>query len=175
MGGVLSSWNMGRIADKQFHDIAFFSSVLKDIRMSRSKVRETDNLRALFLSRFFMEYFLLLRVKEQQSLKEAKAARAKKAEVDKAKAKRDQVLDPWTNMLGGDSNPLGEGPSRLPAQMEPSATASAEEEDETKMTFGLMAEMLEDNTRLWLNKRLRDAFDVKVRLSSGLQTAKQES
>ncbi|SCV67720.1 BQ2448_5331 [Microbotryum intermedium] len=38
----------------------FFSSVLKDIRMERMKVKESDTIRFLFLSRFFVEFFLLV-------------------------------------------------------------------------------------------------------------------
>lgn len=37
----------------------FFNSIWKDIRMGRSKVRETDNLRAAFLARFFLDFFLV--------------------------------------------------------------------------------------------------------------------
>jgi len=36
---------------------------MRDIRMERSKIRPTDNLRCFFLARFFVEYFLLLRAK----------------------------------------------------------------------------------------------------------------
>ena len=43
---------------------AFFKSILQDIRMERSKVRPKDNLRCFFLARFFIEYFLLIRLKE---------------------------------------------------------------------------------------------------------------
>ncbi|GAA6001966.1 hypothetical protein JCM10207_003015 [Rhodosporidiobolus poonsookiae] len=39
---------------------AFFSSVLRDIRMERLKVRESDTVRFLFLARFFLELFLLV-------------------------------------------------------------------------------------------------------------------
>ncbi|GAA5852706.1 hypothetical protein JCM8547_002595 [Rhodosporidiobolus lusitaniae] len=39
---------------------SFFSSVLRDIRMERLKVRESDNVRFLFLTRFFLEFFLLV-------------------------------------------------------------------------------------------------------------------
>ncbi|KAL7415832.1 timeless protein-domain-containing protein [Mrakia frigida] len=39
----------------------FFASILKDIRMERPKIRETDNVRALFLCTFFIEFFLLSR------------------------------------------------------------------------------------------------------------------
>lgn len=35
--------------------------MLKDIRMERPKIRETDNVRALFLCTFFIEFFLLSR------------------------------------------------------------------------------------------------------------------
>ncbi|BGP30852.1 Topoisomerase 1-associated factor 1 [Rhodotorula toruloides] len=38
----------------------FFASVLRDIRMERLKVRESDTLRFLYLSSFFLEFFLLL-------------------------------------------------------------------------------------------------------------------
>ncbi|WVQ93115.1 hypothetical protein IAU59_000179 [Kwoniella sp. CBS 9459] len=41
----------------------FFASILKDIRMERSKIRPTDNLRTFFLSRFFIEYLLVLHEK----------------------------------------------------------------------------------------------------------------
>ncbi|GAA5975641.1 hypothetical protein JCM10908_005228 [Rhodotorula pacifica] len=39
---------------------SFFSSVLRDIRMERLKVRESDTVRFLYLSSFFLEFFLLL-------------------------------------------------------------------------------------------------------------------
>ncbi|GAA5906718.1 hypothetical protein JCM8208_006366 [Rhodotorula glutinis] len=38
----------------------FFSSVLRDIRMERIKVRESDTVRFLYLSAFFLEFFLLV-------------------------------------------------------------------------------------------------------------------
>lgn len=44
---------------------AFFASVLKDIRMERLKVKEKDTTRFLFLSRFFLEFFLLVHQDEQ--------------------------------------------------------------------------------------------------------------
>lgn len=40
---------------------AFFQSILKDIRMERPKIRETDNLRALYIATFFIEFFTLSR------------------------------------------------------------------------------------------------------------------
>ncbi|KAI9636791.1 topoisomerase 1-associated factor 1 [Dioszegia hungarica] len=42
----------------------FFTSILKDIRMERSKIRDTDNTRTFYLSRFFMEYLMLVRDKQ---------------------------------------------------------------------------------------------------------------
>ncbi|GAA6007730.1 hypothetical protein JCM11491_003944 [Sporobolomyces phaffii] len=48
---------------KLFLDSAFnpfFSSVLRDIRMERLKVRESDTIRFMFLVRFFLEFFLLV-------------------------------------------------------------------------------------------------------------------
>jgi replication fork protection complex subunit Tof1/Swi1 len=39
---------------------AFFTSVLKDIRLEREKVKETDNVRVLVVAAFFLEFFLLL-------------------------------------------------------------------------------------------------------------------
>lgn len=44
--------------------VAFFQSILKDIRMERSKIRPTDNIRTFYLARFFVEYLLILRQKE---------------------------------------------------------------------------------------------------------------
>ncbi|ORY33101.1 timeless protein-domain-containing protein [Naematelia encephala] len=43
----------------------FFASILKDIRMERSKIRPTDNIRTFYLARFFIEYLLILRQKEE--------------------------------------------------------------------------------------------------------------
>lgn len=50
----------------------FFVSILKDIRMERAKIRDTDNVRTLYLSRFFMEYLLLVREKEDKAKAEGK-------------------------------------------------------------------------------------------------------
>ncbi|GAA5831127.1 hypothetical protein JCM3766R1_006246 [Sporobolomyces carnicolor] len=44
----------------------FFASVLRDIRMERLKVRETDTIRFLFLVRFFLEFFLLVYQEEEE-------------------------------------------------------------------------------------------------------------
>nr|XP_018259274.1 topoisomerase 1-associated factor 1 [Kwoniella dejecticola CBS 10117]OBR81432.1 topoisomerase 1-associated factor 1 [Kwoniella dejecticola CBS 10117] len=43
----------------------FFASILKDIRMERSKVRPSDNVRTFYLTRFFIEYLLVLRQQEE--------------------------------------------------------------------------------------------------------------
>lgn len=53
--------------------LAFFGSVLKDIRMERAKVREMDNIRLLFLVRFFLEYFLGLYAYERSIGLDAKS------------------------------------------------------------------------------------------------------
>jgi replication fork protection complex subunit Tof1/Swi1 len=61
-GTYRSTVSYREIAD--FGTIVFFSSILKDIRMERSKIRDTDNIRAFYLARFFIEYLLILRQKE---------------------------------------------------------------------------------------------------------------
>ncbi|KAK4058290.1 Topoisomerase 1-associated factor 1 [Microbotryomycetes sp. JL221] len=43
----------------------FFASLLKDIRTEKPKIQQTDRIRFLFLTRFFMEFFLLLYQQEQ--------------------------------------------------------------------------------------------------------------
>jgi replication fork protection complex subunit Tof1/Swi1 len=57
---------------------AFFATILKDIRMERSKIRPSDNIRTFYLARFFMEY--LLRSRRQES--EAAVKRKEKGIVD---------------------------------------------------------------------------------------------
>ncbi|WWC73002.1 uncharacterized protein I206_106966 [Kwoniella pini CBS 10737] len=44
----------------------FFASILRDIRMERSKIRPTDNVRTFYLTRFFVEYLLVLRHKQEE-------------------------------------------------------------------------------------------------------------
>ncbi|KAI5476063.1 hypothetical protein MNV49_000435 [Pseudohyphozyma bogoriensis] len=63
-------------AIKVLHDVAvefidsafnpFFASILKDIRMERLKVKESDTVRFMFLARFFLEFFLLLQADEKK-------------------------------------------------------------------------------------------------------------
>lgn len=51
--------------------VAWIESVMKDIRMERSKVRPTDNIRTLFVSSVFIEYLLILRQKALTKAEEA--------------------------------------------------------------------------------------------------------
>lgn len=44
--------------------IAFLSSLIKDIRAERSKVTEKDNLRLLFVTKFFIQFFLAMRERD---------------------------------------------------------------------------------------------------------------
>ncbi|KAE8543703.1 topoisomerase 1-associated factor 1 [Cryptococcus gattii VGV] len=51
---------------KSFLEISyntFIESILRDIRMERTKIRPSDNIRVFYLSSFFIEYLLLLRHK----------------------------------------------------------------------------------------------------------------
>lgn len=45
------------------------SSVLKDIKSERPKFTEKDNLRLLFLTKWFLEFFLLVREEQEQERK----------------------------------------------------------------------------------------------------------
>lgn len=45
--------------------LAFLSALLKDIRSERPKITEKDNLRLLYVTKWFLEYFLAMRSKEQ--------------------------------------------------------------------------------------------------------------
>jgi replication fork protection complex subunit Tof1/Swi1 len=47
--------------------LAFVSTLLKDIRLERARVTEKDKLRLLFVTKFFLEYFLALRAQDQSS------------------------------------------------------------------------------------------------------------
>lgn len=79
----------------------FIASVLKDIRMERSKVRPADTIRALFVAAYSMEYLILLRKKALPKA-EAEALKAVKdgnppAEVEPASVKVDRELPlGWT-------------------------------------------------------------------------------
>ena len=49
---------------------AFLSSLLKDIKSERPKITEKDNLRLLFVTKWFLEFFLHAHTKEKASEKE---------------------------------------------------------------------------------------------------------
>jgi hypothetical protein len=44
--------------------LAFFSSLLKDIKAERPKITESDNIRLLVVVKWYLEFFLNLRTKE---------------------------------------------------------------------------------------------------------------
>jgi len=44
---------------------AFLSALLKDIRSERPKITEKDNLRLLFVTKWFLEFFLNMRSQEK--------------------------------------------------------------------------------------------------------------
>ena len=44
---------------------AFLSSLLKDIKAERPKITEKDNLRLLFITKWFLEFFLCLRTSDK--------------------------------------------------------------------------------------------------------------
>ncbi|XP_006455122.1 hypothetical protein AGABI2DRAFT_75426 [Agaricus bisporus var. bisporus H97] len=46
---------------------SFVATLLKDIRLERARITEKDKLRLLFVTKFFLDYFLALRAQEQQS------------------------------------------------------------------------------------------------------------
>jgi replication fork protection complex subunit Tof1/Swi1 len=52
------------------HLIAFLSSLLKDIKSERPKITEKDNLRLLFITKWFLEFFLQVHAKEKDLEKE---------------------------------------------------------------------------------------------------------
>lgn len=43
---------------------AFLASLLKDIRAERPKITEKDNLRLLYVAKWFLDFFLCVRAKE---------------------------------------------------------------------------------------------------------------
>jgi replication fork protection complex subunit Tof1/Swi1 len=54
----------------QFVLAAFLSSLLKDIKSERPKITEKDNLRLLFITKWFLEFFLQAHAKEKALKKE---------------------------------------------------------------------------------------------------------
>ena len=49
--------------------IALLSSLLKDIKAERPKVTEKDNLRLLFVTKWFLEFFLCERARQPEGSK----------------------------------------------------------------------------------------------------------
>jgi hypothetical protein len=49
------------------YEKAFLSALLKDIRSERPKITEKDNLRLLFLTKWFLEFFLAMQSKEHKA------------------------------------------------------------------------------------------------------------
>ena len=45
---------------------AFLSMLLKDIKSERPKITEKDNLRLLYVTKWFLEFFLAMQCKEQE-------------------------------------------------------------------------------------------------------------
>lgn len=45
---------------------AFLSALLKDIKSERPKIVEKDHLRLLYVTKWFLEFFLAMRSREQQ-------------------------------------------------------------------------------------------------------------
>jgi replication fork protection complex subunit Tof1/Swi1 len=52
----------------------FIASILRDIRMERSKIRPSDNIRTFYLARFFMEFLLRLRRMDAEAAAKRKEA-----------------------------------------------------------------------------------------------------
>ncbi|KAI5453378.1 Topoisomerase 1-associated factor 1 [Naganishia albida] len=159
---------------------AFFSSILRDIRLSRSKIRETDNLRALYLSRFFMEYLLAQRSKPgnvAQRLERLKAREARKAEKQRLKAMmpdkpvvpvklitlEDLLAEKNGKAVDGDGDPSETG---QPADNEDKPTEPESEEEEEEpiddYDFGFVAEMFEEDALRWMMSRLNQAQENKA-------------
>ena len=59
---ILCAWCMVLSYQK-----AFLSALLKDIRSERPKITEKDHVRLLFMTKWFLEFFLAMRSKEQKS------------------------------------------------------------------------------------------------------------
>jgi replication fork protection complex subunit Tof1/Swi1 len=56
---------------------AFLSALLKDIRSERPKITEKDNLRLLYVTKWFLEFFLSMRSKEHTKVKAGGGAKDK--------------------------------------------------------------------------------------------------
>jgi len=134
----------------------YFHGILRDIRMGRSKIRETDNLRVLFLCRFFMEYFLALR----QEQKEQIAQKLKTKELTRRQAEKSR--DPFGGLGLGDDIALMAELDKEPTRRAGEPAAETEESNNEVLDFRLLAEVFQDDTRGWLGRRLGEAKDAKV-------------
>ena len=123
--------------------------------MGRAKIRDTDNLRVLFLCRFFMEYFLALQQQEQDN----KARREKEREAAKRQAEKSR--DPFAD-LGLDDDALMAEFDKQPIDNQDTSTDDTEPDPE--LDFRLLAEVFQDETRGWLGRRLGEAKDLKVKI-----------
>jgi hypothetical protein len=123
--------------------------------MGRAKIRDTDNLRVLFLCRFFMEYFLALQQQEQDN----KARREKEREAAKRQAEKSR--DPFAD-LGLDDDALMAEFDKKPVDNQDAGTDDPEPDPE--LDFRLLAEVFQDETRGWLGRRLGEAKDLKVKI-----------
>jgi replication fork protection complex subunit Tof1/Swi1 len=56
------------------HFIAFLSSLLKDIKSERVKVSEKDNLRLLYVAKWFLEFFLQTQAKDRTGTEDDSAS-----------------------------------------------------------------------------------------------------
>lgn len=138
----------------------FFHSILKDIRIGRSKIRETDNVRVLYLCRFFMEYFMTLRKQE----KEAKAKKQREKEMAKRQAAK--ARDPLAAAMDFDDDSFL---AELEGRGDGDKKEDEEESEESMLDFRLLAEIFQDDTRGWLAKRLDEAKEAKPRADLEIQ------
>ena len=56
--------------------LAFLASVLKDIKSERPKITEKDHVRLLFVTRWFLEFFISVRSQQVEAAQKNKAAAA---------------------------------------------------------------------------------------------------
>lgn len=71
---------------------AFLANLLKDIRAERAKITEKDNLRLLFITKWFLQFFLSLRVRASSVIAPVAGSKPHPAE-EKKKAQED--LQRW--------------------------------------------------------------------------------
>lgn len=56
------------LTHKTERPLAFLASLLKDIKSERPKITEKDHLRLLFVTKWFLEFFLTVRAKQKEEL-----------------------------------------------------------------------------------------------------------